>query len=196
MQASGAARIFWNYQAPLGPNRPTSDSALHPLSVSRHQAVELSQAGWRMFEVDAARQAKVLASGAERSEKITVKRRANGATTLALGGKPVWQGTMSAGHGAIGLLAGTNSYLAVEHFKIAGKAAPGGFSYLHREAWLGGGENATNWVEEKDARYRFGIGTVRQDGKGRAKWNFPKSTPPASSACRISRKQRPSRRAS
>ncbi|MEI6390062.1 MAG: hypothetical protein WCT12_03060 [Verrucomicrobiota bacterium] len=173
MQASGTARIFWNYQAPLGPNRPTSDSGLHPLSVTRHQAVEFSPAGWRMIEVDAAGQTTVRASGVERSDKITIERRANGATTLALGSKPVWKGTMKAGRGAIGLLAGTNSYLAVEHFKIAGKATPGALSYLHTEAWLGAGENAANWVEQKDARYRFGLGAVRQDGKGRAKWNFP-----------------------
>lgn len=175
MQFSGTARIFWNYQAPLGPNQPTSDSWLHPLSVTRHQAVEFSPAGWRIIEVDAAGQTTMLASGMEHSEKITLKRRANGTTTLALGDKPVWKGTMNAGCGAIGLLAGTNSYLAVEHFKITGKAAPGELSYLHTEGWLGAGENAANWVEGKDARYRFGIGAVRRDGGGRVKWNFPGS---------------------
>jgi hypothetical protein len=173
MRSGGTARIFWNYQAPLGPDRPASGSELHPLSVTRHQAVELSPAGWRMIEVGAAGQTTVLAFGVERSKTITVKRRANGATTLALGGKPVWKGRMNAGHGAIGLLAGTNSYLTVEHFRISGKAAPGALSYLHTEAWLGAGENTANWVEEKDARYRFGLGAVRRDAAGRAKWNFP-----------------------
>jgi hypothetical protein len=173
LRVSGTARIFWNYQAPLGPNRPTSDAGLHPLSVTRHQAVEFSPSGWRIIEVDALGEMTVLASGVEQSEKITVKRRANGATTLALDGKQVWKGTMNARRGAIGLLAETNSYIAVEHFKISGKAAPGALSYLHTEAWLGAGENAANWVEEKNPRYRFGVGAVRRDGEGRAKWNFP-----------------------
>ena len=172
LRVSGTARIFWHYQAPLGPDKPASDSVLHPLSLTRHQAVDFSPAGWRIIEVDTQGKTTALASGSERGEKVAVVRRANGATTLAFDGKQVWARTMNAGHGAIGLLAGPKSFIAVEHFKITGDAAPGMLSYLHTEAWLGAGENPAKWVEEKDARFRFGIGAVRRDGEGRAKWNF------------------------
>ncbi|MCX6895467.1 MAG: hypothetical protein NTZ16_08240 [Verrucomicrobia bacterium] len=173
LRVNGTARIFWNYQAPLGPNRPVAGAVLHPLSVTRHQAVEFSPAGWRIIEVDALGKTTTLASGIEQAGKVTVDRRANGATTLTLDGKLVWKGMMNVGRGAIGLLAEAKSCIAVEHFKVTGNSAPGVFSYLHTEAWLGAGENPAKWVEKKDPRFRFGIGAVRRDGDGRAKWNFP-----------------------
>ncbi len=45
LRLRGTARIMWGYQTPLGPNRPASDATLHPLSLTRHQALELSPTG-------------------------------------------------------------------------------------------------------------------------------------------------------
>ena len=41
LRLRGTARIFWSYQAPLGPDRPTSDATLHPLSLTRHQGARV-----------------------------------------------------------------------------------------------------------------------------------------------------------
>ena len=79
---------------------------------------------------------------------------------------------MSAGGGAIGLLAESHSHVSVDRFAIAGKAEPGTLSFLHTEAWLGAGEDPANWLEQRDSAFRFGVGAVRSDGRGRAKWNF------------------------
>ena len=79
---------------------------------------------------------------------------------------------MSASGGAIGLLAESHSHVSVDRFAIAGKLKPSTLSFLYTEAWLGAGEDPANWVEQRDAAFRFGVGAVRRDDGGRAKWNF------------------------
>ena len=175
LRVRGRARIIWGYQAPLGPDRPTSDATLHPLSLTRHQGLDLLPDGWRLVAVDAQGRVQVVASGAAQSGgpwKITVRRQAGGATTLALDGKEVWKGSMGASRGAIGLLAEPHSCVSVSRFAIAGQPEPGTLAFLYTEAWLGAGENPAHWVEQKDAAFRFGAGAVRPDAGGRAKWNF------------------------
>jgi len=175
LRVRGRVRIIWGYQAPLGPNQPTSDAALHPLSLTRHQGLDLAPNGWRIITVDAQGMVQVVATGAtepSRQWKVTIGRHANGATTLGLDGQEVWRGAMSASGGAIGLLAESHSYVSVDRFAITGKLEPSTLSFLHTEAWLGAGEDPANWVEQRDSAFRFGVGAVRRDDRGRAKWNF------------------------
>jgi hypothetical protein len=175
LRVRGRVRIIWGYQAPLGPNQPTSDATLHPFSLTRHQGLDLTPNGWRIIAVDAQGMVQVVATGAAepgRQWRVTIGRQANGATTLALDGKEVWRGSMSASSGAIGLLAESHSHASVDHFAIAGKSEPSTLSFLYMDAWLGAGENPANWVEQRDAAYRFRVGAVRRDDGGRAKWNF------------------------
>lgn len=175
LRVRGKARIIWSYQAPLGPNQPTSNSTLHPLSLTRYQGLELTPNEWRVVEVDKQGKVRVVAKGASYSDsqwKVTIGRRANGATSLALGGKEVWKGTLSARGGAIGLLAESHTHVSVDRFVITGKSEPGTLSFLYTEAWLDAGENPANWVEQKDPAFRFGTGAVHREGGGHAKWNF------------------------
>ncbi len=175
LSVRGRVRIIWGYQAPLGPNRPTSDATLHPLSMTRYQGVELTTDGWRVIAVDAAGTVKVIATGAAgsgRQWKVVVRRQTHGATTLALDGKEVWRGALSASRGAMGLLADPHSQAFVHRFAIAGKPERSTLSFLYTEAWLGAGENPAQWVEQRNAGFRFGVGAVRRNEGGRAKWNF------------------------
>ena len=182
LRVSGTARIIWNYHAPLGPDKPVSDAKLHPLSLARHQGLELGDQ-WSLVTLDAGGARQVVASGSARSNgawNVSVQRKANGATVLALDGKAVWTGTMEPDQGAIGkfdqgaigLLASPHSHVSVDRFAIAGQPLPGKLSYLYTEGWLGAGENPANWVEQTDPAFRFRVGAVRRAEGGRVKWNF------------------------
>jgi hypothetical protein len=171
----GKARIIWGYQAPLGPNQPTSDATLHPLTVTRHHGLELAPNAWRIITVDAQGAEKVVATGAAQPGglwKVTIAHHADGATTLLFGKKIAWKGLMRPRGGGIGLLGESRSHVSVVRFAIAGKWEPGILSFLYTDAWLGAGEDPANWLEQKDPAFRFGTGAVRRDDAGRAKWNF------------------------
>jgi hypothetical protein len=174
LRLRGRARIFWGYQAPLGPDHPRSDAALHPLSLTRHQGLELGPNGWRIINLDTQGTLQVMATGAERSSpwKIKIERAKNGVTSLALGGRKVWKGTNPGSDGAIGLFVESHSHLSVDRFAVAGTIQPNTLSFLYTEGWLGAGENPANWVEQKDSTFRFGSGAVRRQDGGRVKWNF------------------------
>ncbi|MCL5283764.1 MAG: hypothetical protein M1330_03520, partial [Armatimonadetes bacterium] len=175
LRLHGTGRIVWSYRAPLGPNQPTSDAVLHPLSLTRHHGLELGRSGWKIVTVNANGDTRAVADGdSPPTERWRVKiiRRANGETVLALDGKEVWSGTMSTDVGSIGLLAESGSHLAVERFVVAGSPRPGTNSYLYTEGWLGAGENPADWIERQHPAFRFGCGAERRDGGGRLKWNF------------------------
>ena len=50
----GKARIVWDYQAPLGPDRHAADATIHPLSLTKHQGLDLTADTWTIVSVDAA----------------------------------------------------------------------------------------------------------------------------------------------
>ena len=175
LSVRGKARIIWGYQAPLGPNQPTSDATLHPLSLTRYHGLELAPNGWRIITVDAQGAVQVIAMEAtepRRPWKVSIAHQADGATTLALEGKEVWKGLTRAGGGVIGLLADSHSHVFVVRFAISGKWAPSTIPFLYTEAWLGAGEDPAHWLEHRNPAFRFGTGAVRRDDAGRAKWNF------------------------
>ena len=177
LRVRGTARILWSYQAPLGPDKPTSDAALHPLAMTRHQGIELGPKGWRILTADTQGNLAVRASGSVPHEdgwQITLRREASGALTLALGvdGLQVWSGMTTPGCGAVGLWVDSHSHLSVDRFAIEGEAQAGTISFLYTEGLLGAGESHKNWIERKDASFRFGLGALGPDGGGRVKWNF------------------------
>ena len=175
LRVRGGARIIWSYEAPLGPDHPTSDAELHPLSLTRHYGLELKPGGWRIIKADAQGALQALATGTASPSgpwKVTITRKANGATTLALDGKEVWKGMTKASVGAIGLMAESHSHVSVDRFTVAGKSQQNTLSYLYTEGWLGAGEKPADWDERKDSAFRFGTGAVRREAGGRVKWNF------------------------
>lgn len=170
----GRARIIWDYLAPLGPDHPTSDAALHSLSLTRHQGLDLGSEGWRIVTVDAQGNLQVAAAGPHSGSawKIVLARKNHGATSLSLEGKEVWSGSTNASAGPLGLFVEPHSYLSVDRFEVAGKVEPNTISLLHTEGWLGAGENPADWIEEQNPIFRYGIGGLRRNQGGRVKWNF------------------------
>lgn len=175
LRSHGTCRIIWSYRAPLGPNQPTSDAVLHPLSLTRHHGLELGSGGWKILSVDDNGDMRTIASGdlsPTENWEVKIIRRANGETMLSLNGKEIWSGTMSAHAGSIGLLAESGSHLSVERFAVSGSPKTGAISYLYTEGWLGAGEDPADWIELQSSAFRFGIGAERRNGGGRLKWNF------------------------
>jgi hypothetical protein len=174
----GTARLCWDFHAPLGPDRPTSDATLHPLVRTRHRAVELSSTQWKVVSVDALGQTTTLASGsvAQRPKwLLSLHRQPDGCTTLAANGQPLWTAgairDAESAPGAIGLLVEAHSHLSVERFRIAGQPLESRLTYLFTEALLGAGEKAADWQERREASFRYGLGAVSRRGDARVKWN-------------------------
>jgi hypothetical protein len=191
LKVQGTARLFWDYHAPLGPDKPQADATLHPLMRTRHQAVELSDTGWKVINVDAEGKTTTLASGSvdQRPEwMISLNRKPDGSTTLAANGKTLWTANANkdaeAAPGAIGLLVEPHSHLSVKQFRVAGEPVEGGLTYLYTEALHGAGDNIlahtghlgesskpAGWQERHEASFRYGEGVVSLLPDARVKWN-------------------------
>ena len=178
LRLRGTVRLLWDYRAPLGPNVPESNSTLHPLMYTRHQAVELTGAAWRVIRTDADGHTTTLAAGTlePRNERhVMLDRRLEGSTVIAVDGQMLWEapanGSAGQSPGVIGLLTEPNSHLAVEQFQITGHSDSGSLPYLWTEALLGAGENATDWDERKTVDFRYGTGLLSRQPNARAKWN-------------------------
>jgi hypothetical protein len=178
LRLRGTARLFWDFHAPLGPDKPGSDSTLHPLMRTRHQAVELSPTRWKVISVDAKGQAATLASGsvAQRSEwLLRLRRQPDGSTVLAANGETLWQGPAiehaASATGAIGLLVESHSHLVVDRFRVAGQPVKGSLRYLYTEALLGAGERSEDWQDRSGPDFCYGVGAVSRRPQTRVKWN-------------------------
>jgi len=175
MALRGEASILCGYCAPLGPNQPTSNSTLHPLSLTRYRAVELAGEEWRVVQVDDAGSRQIVASGAVGSlgtYRVALSHDDKGRTRLSLGGNAVWNGTVRCAEGSIGILVGENSHLTVKQFAVKGRPTRGRACYLHTEAIVGAGQAAGSWRTVEDPAFRYGIGAMSERPDARAKWNF------------------------
>lgn len=171
----GTAALVWNHAGPLGPNEPRSDATLHPLVMTRYSALELDDAGWRLVEVDAAGERRVLAQG-ERAGAVPVSAAitwtSKDEAALILDGGPVWAGALSMGSGGIGLFVGAQSHARIARFVVDGAAAPARISFLYTEGLLCAAQNRAHWEERSDAsQFRFGIGAISKEPGLDVKWN-------------------------
>lgn len=174
-QHGGPARTVWAYQAPLGPNQHSADATIHPLSLTRHQGLELSTNGWRLLNVDAAGKVAVTASGPlEKNEKraVEIDAKQDGQMQITIDGQQRWTGKASPSDGQIGLLVDPFTNLSVSRFEVAGPRQPAVIPWIYIEALSGAGVNMSDWDVVQSPIYRFGIGAVRKTPGGRAKWNF------------------------
>lgn len=48
----GTARMIWDHQPLIGPDRPKSDSGLHRLTLTRHDGLERNHEGWSIVSFD------------------------------------------------------------------------------------------------------------------------------------------------
>ncbi len=178
LQLRGTARLLLNYTAPLGPNAPTSDATLHPLSNTRHLGLELASGQWRLCRFDTVESATVVASGKFLDQtrlRLKVKR-VEDRLTIELNHRELWSGQPQALTGAsdLGLLGWrveANSHLTVEKFSIQGEPAAGRTMFLQTEALLGAGAAPGDWDQVEGQQFRFGSGALSRTSGARAKWN-------------------------
>jgi hypothetical protein len=171
----GAARIVWAYQAPLSPDKHSADATIHPLSLTHHRGLEISDAAWRILEVDAAGKVSAIAEGplenrVDRTLELSAQE--NGKVNLSIDGQARWQGELPLQVGPIGLLVDTMTNLRVSRFEIDGPFEPAVLPWLYIEALTGEGVSMKDWDVIESPNFRFGVGAVRKTPGDRAKWNF------------------------
>ena len=84
LRVRGTARLLVDYDGVLGPNRPDSDATLHPLALSRCDAVELTEQEWKVVRFGQAGEKTVLAFGARtggETVEVALDRKPGGETS-------------------------------------------------------------------------------------------------------------------
>ncbi|MBN2580476.1 MAG: hypothetical protein JXB10_15940 [Pirellulales bacterium] len=174
-QRGGPVRIIWGYRAPLGPDRHAADATVHPLSLTRHQGLELSSNTWRILNVDATGKIDVTAEGPLENgttRQVGIDAEKDGQMRVAIDGITRWTGKLAFNAGQIGLLVDPYTHLSVSRFEIRGSREPAVTPWLFLEALTGAGVDMSDWDVVQSPLYRFGVGAVRKTPGGRAKWNF------------------------
>ena len=176
LEARGTVRIFWGATMPLGPDEPRSDASLHPLTRTRYQALELSEARWRLVTANDSGEIVATAEGTlAAAEKTTAKLQWDDAGQLSLyfGDAKAWEGPLAATSGAFGLLLEPNSHARVSKFAIDGDLGPATRCYLWTEGILSAAQPATAWEAIKDnPNFTCGVGAISVADGVSAKWNL------------------------
>jgi hypothetical protein len=171
----GTARVVWGYQAPLGPDRHAADATIHPLSLTRHQGLELTADAWRIVSIDAAGKRSIAADGPlETGSQRTVEMelREDGKASLKIDGKLRFEGSLPAEAGPLGLFVEPFTNLSVSRFEITGPFEPAVMPWLYLEGLTGAGVVMADWDVVQSLLYRFGVGALGKTPGGQAKWNF------------------------
>lgn len=172
---TGSATLFWGNNAPLGADRPASDSSLHELSSPGGSGLQFLENSWRLLDLTRPRTPLVLASGplSQQSERtLTLGRSADGSAFIVIDGDRLWEGALPAEAGSLGFLVAQDTRLSVERFVVDGCPSHGGYTLLHTEALLGAGQGLAGWDEVSSPMFRYGVGAVHKADGGRGKWNF------------------------
>ena len=149
----------------------------HAQCLRRCQALDLDDTAWRVVLIDAQGARQTIAEGQRQPGSVAIKieRTTNGATSITLAGRRVWQGQLPTGGGALGLLAAEWSHLRVERLAVSGERRPATDWYVAEDAFHGAGGNAAEWTVSRHSGFHFGSGLVHQGDGGRAKWNVQAS---------------------
>jgi hypothetical protein len=175
LDMQGKVRLLWDYTAPLGPDQPRSDAGLHPLSLTRYNAVELEGDEWRVLIVNDAGDERVIAAGkrdVDQGKDLALLRDGTGQVQFLVTGERLWFGRLPSGSGALGLLCMPQSHARVERFTVTGEPGAATIPLLAGEAILGAAQNMADWEMVEDKSFRYGSGLVSKQEVARAKWNF------------------------
>ena len=173
LKYTGEVALLWGYNAPLGPDKPAADAALHRLSLTRHHALLLTADTWRITKTGDTLSPEVIASGklATPAERLSLTLSSEGKGVLNINTACVWQGSLEVVSGALGLTAAQHSCLQVNNFYLPGETSPSIIPYLYTEAVLGAGSASETWDKKEDGAFRYGVGAVSLKPGARAKWN-------------------------
>lgn len=170
----GTVSLVWDYSGPLGPNKNTSGSTIHPLTLSTYSGVELSPGAWTLVMVDAQGQRSVVAEGKRTNTEevsVAIPWDDSGVASLELNGSDVWSGPMPNGPGILGVLTSANSHASVSKFIADAPPSRPRISYHYVEALLNAAQKLDDWTVKDDVSFRFGVGCVSKAQGARVKWN-------------------------
>jgi hypothetical protein len=178
LRLRGTVRLLIDYDGVLGPNEPQSDATLHPLALTRCDAVELNEQEWKIIRFGQPGEKTVVASGARLGgETVTVEldRERGGETTLFVDDRALWKGEMSprraTGLSVLGIAVEPHSHLVAERFSIQGKPQPSVINFLFNHAILGAGGSRDDWQELRGPEFRYGLAALSKAPGARVKWN-------------------------
>jgi hypothetical protein len=189
LRLRGTVRLLVDYAGVLGPNLPQSDATLHPLALSRCDAVELSEGNWRVIRFgegggQAARlsagrfapisgKAGVTPASLPETVKVIVDRKPGGAASLLVNDQAVWAGELPPRRtpGVLGIEVEPHSHLEVERFAVQGKAQAAVVNYLFSEAILGAGGSRDDWQQLRGLEFHYGVAAGAKAAGARVKWN-------------------------
>jgi hypothetical protein len=178
LRLRGTVRLLIDYDGVLGPNEPQSDATLHPLALSRGDAVELSEGQWKVIRFGQSGEKTVVASGTRPvGETVTVglDRKPDGETILFVDDRALWKGEIPLRRATrlsvLGIAVELHSHLVVEQFSIRGKPQPAVINFLFSEAILGAGGSRDDWQELSGPEFHYGRAALSKVPGARVKWN-------------------------
>jgi hypothetical protein len=192
----GNLSLLLNYKGPLGPDKPTSDASLHPLTLTDYTALELSDGTQRIVTVNPQGERTVhhqsnLTTGNTVEISVTYSSKWVPAVAGMTGGgtrEAALEVTLNQNHlgrfvlpispGLMGLLVGKESHVEVSRFEVQGETAETRTTYLCTEGILGAAA-AQQWKilsspssgEEAMPTFRYGVGALSTTPDAVAKWN-------------------------
>jgi hypothetical protein len=179
LRLRGTVCLLIDYDGVLGPNEPQSDATLHPLALSRCDAVELSEGQWKVIRFGQPGEKTVVASGTrpgDEAVEVGLDRKHGGETSLFVDGRAMWTGEIpprrATGLSVPGIAVESHSHLVAEQFCIQGKPHPAAINYLCTEAILGAGGSWNDWRELRGPEFRYGLAAVARHPEARVKWNL------------------------
>ena len=176
MRYTGTVALLWDMQGPMGANRPSSDATLHPLMLREYRYLELDAEQWHLMSVDASGTYVNIAAGQLDNENNAIEIKIiwqDGDATLHINDEAVWNGSLEAGTGALGMYLDTFSHAEVTSFSVQGSLQPATMTQLYTEALLGAAQGFVYWDRVEDDQFRFGEGAISKPGSAAAaKWNF------------------------
>ena len=189
LRLRGTVRLVFDYRGALGPNAAQSDATLHPLTLSRCDAVELEDHAWKVVRFGELGQRTVLASGyCPGGETVTVglDRKPGDETRLFVDDQALWAGELPPhassvvvptrqarvpGFTVLGIAVEPHSHLVVEQFSIQGRPQPATINHLFTETILGAGGSPNDWQDLRGPEYRYGLAALSKAPVARVKWN-------------------------
>ena len=169
----GTVTVLLSHRAPLGPNKPTSGSTLHPLTLMDYCGLEFKKSEWCLVNVDPAGVRNEIAKGSLKNDgKVAlVVERVEDEIMISVDDTVIWKGLAALQPGALGFLAAGNSFARVSQFAASGThALP--VRWLHTEAILDAAQNMADWEERQEStEFRYGTGVVSRKQGLAVKWN-------------------------
>ena len=172
----GEIAFVWNYQAPVGPDRPKADAELHPLMFTSNTRFQLVEDQWFLLNASPDGRTDTISKGKldiEELYTLKIQHRCR-KTIISMDNKVLWQGGLeNINYGNCGLFAMKRSGIDVRSFIVSGRNYPGFINWLYTEGLSNSGSNLKDWeTVEKNPLFTYGIGAISKIDTALAKWSF------------------------